>query len=77
MQIGVACFTGDLATIDPAQERCRATTGGGDPLLYELPYVARAHALAVLGDGDPPRRLGAAARRGRPAGRDARLRRPP
>jgi DNA-binding CsgD family transcriptional regulator len=68
MQVGVACFTADLAAIDPALERCRAAVGGGEPLLYQLPYVARAHAWAVLGHGDPPRAqallLDAAARLG-------------
>jgi DNA-binding CsgD family transcriptional regulator len=55
MQVGVACFTGDLAAIDPALTRCLAATGGGDPLPHQLPYVARAQAWAVLGNGDPPR----------------------
>jgi len=54
MQVGVACFTGDLAAIDPALERCRAAAGTGDPLPHQLPHVARAHAWAVLGHGDPP-----------------------
>jgi DNA-binding CsgD family transcriptional regulator len=55
MQVGVACFTADRPAIDPALERCRASVGDGEPLLYQLPYVARAHAWAVLGHGDPPR----------------------
>jgi DNA-binding CsgD family transcriptional regulator len=55
MQVGVACFTGDLAAIGPALDRCRAASGSGDPLPHQLPHVARAHAWALLGHGDPPR----------------------
>jgi DNA-binding CsgD family transcriptional regulator len=55
MQVGVACFTGDVDAIDPALRRCLAAIGDGDPLPNELPYVARARAWAVLGHGDPPR----------------------
>jgi DNA-binding CsgD family transcriptional regulator len=55
MQVGVACFTGDPDAIDPALQRCQAAIGDGDPLPSQLPYVARAHAWAVLGHGDAPR----------------------
>jgi len=55
MQVGVGCFTDDVAAIDPALARCLAAVGGGEPLPHQLPYVARAQAWAALGHGDPPR----------------------
>ena len=55
MQVGVACFTGDRAAIDPALRRCQDAFGGEEPLPHQLPYVARARAWAVLGHGDPRR----------------------
>jgi DNA-binding CsgD family transcriptional regulator len=55
MQVGVACFTGDIAGIRPALERCRAALGGNDPLPNQLPYFVRAEAWAARAEGDPPR----------------------
>lgn len=55
MQVGVACFTGNIDAIDPALEQCLSATGSDDPLPSQLPYVARAKAWAVLGHGDPQR----------------------
>jgi DNA-binding CsgD family transcriptional regulator/tetratricopeptide (TPR) repeat protein len=55
MQVGVACFTGDLDGMAPALERCLGAVGGKEPLPAQLPYVARAKAWSVLGAGDPPR----------------------
>jgi hypothetical protein len=55
MQVGVACFTGDLAALDPALDRCHTAAGHGDPLPHQLPHLARAQAWALLGHGDPPR----------------------
>ncbi len=55
MQVGVACFTGNLDGIPPALERCRAALGGADPLPNQLAYVVRAEAWAANAEGDPPR----------------------
>jgi DNA-binding CsgD family transcriptional regulator/DNA replicative helicase MCM subunit Mcm2 (Cdc46/Mcm family) len=55
LRVGVACFTGDLQSIDPALERCQAAYGNGDPLPSELPYVARARGWALRAHGDLPR----------------------
>ncbi len=55
MQVGVACFTGHVDAIQPALLRCQAAAGAGGPMPNQLPYVARAHGWALLGQGDPPR----------------------
>lgn len=55
MQVGVAAFTGNVEAIGGALERCRLASGGGTPLPSQLPYIARAEAWAVLGNGDRPR----------------------
>jgi DNA-binding CsgD family transcriptional regulator len=55
MQVGVACFTGRVDAIEPALRRCQAAAGADGPMPNQLPYVARAHGWALLGQGDPPR----------------------
>ncbi|MBV9196827.1 MAG: helix-turn-helix transcriptional regulator [Solirubrobacterales bacterium] len=55
LQVGVACFTGDLDSIEPALQRCRAALSGRDPLPNQLPYFIRAEAWATSALGDPPR----------------------
>jgi DNA-binding CsgD family transcriptional regulator len=51
LRVGVACFTGNLESIDPALERCLAACDH-DPLPSELPYVARAQGWAIRAHGD-------------------------
>ena len=55
LQVGVACFTGSTAEVQPALERCRAALGGKDPLPNQLPHLVRAEAWAANADGDPAR----------------------
>ncbi len=55
MQVGIACFTGNLPEVAPALERCRAALDGKDPLPNQLPYLVRAEAWAARAEGDPPR----------------------
>lgn len=55
MQVGIACFTGNLPEIGPALQRCRAALDGRNPLPNQLPYFVRAEAWALWADGDPPR----------------------
>jgi len=55
MQVGIACFTGNLPEVTPALERCRAALADKDPLPNQLPYLMRAEAWAAHAEGDPPR----------------------
>jgi DNA-binding CsgD family transcriptional regulator len=52
MQVGVACFTGNAAAIQPALHRCLTSLGNHDPLPNQLPYVIRARAWATAAGGD-------------------------
>ncbi len=54
MQVGVACFSSDLAAIGPALNRCRARVGEAGPLAHQQPYVVRAEAWAAHATGDAP-----------------------
>jgi len=55
MQVGIACFTGNLPEVTPTLERCRAALADRDPLPNQLPYLARAEAWAAHAEGDPLR----------------------